>query len=209
MNILNHFPHICRLINKFKSSKPKIALTFDDGHKYASQINKKLNKYGVKATFFLCGCYIEKNLDIYREIYKAGHEIGNHSYNHPHMTDLSESDILTELSRTQELIKKIASTANRSKLFRFPYGTHDEALTHFIEEQGYTPVAWTIDSDDWTGISASEICNNILSSNYLTDRTIILMHTSGEHTAEALDLIIPALKKQRYKIVHVSDLLSG
>lgn len=189
------------------SPRPKIALTFDDGHKYAAQIYAKLRKHHIKATFFICGCYIEENQNIYRKIYKARHEIGNHSYTHPHMTNLSKSDILTELSRTQELISRIANTANRSKLFRFPYGDHNETLTHYIKEQGYTPIAWTIDSRDWTGISASEICNNILSSNHLADGAIILMHTSGEHTVEALDLIIPALKKQKYKLVRISDLL--
>lgn len=185
----------------------KICLTFDDGHKYADQILEKLDKYEQKATFFLCGEYIEANMDVFRKIYDAGHEFGNHSYKHPYLTELSRDEIKSEITQTQKLIEKITMNDNKAKLFRFPYGANNQEIIQIVKELGFTPVFWTIDSRDWTGISAIEIFNNVINSKHLKSGAIILMHTSGAHTSEALDLIIPALKKKKYKMITISEML--
>lgn len=188
--------------------RPRIALTFDDGHFYADQVYEKLKQHKVKATFFLCGCYFEKYSDIYKNIAKAGHEIANHSYHHPSFPTLSEAEIIEELSQTQQLIDELPRKArHRARLFRFPYSKKDTASLQMIKKQGYTPVSYTIDTQDWTKITAEEISHNVLGSASLSDGAIVLMHTSGAHTVEALDLIIPALKKQKYKFVLASSLL--
>lgn len=201
-----HLCHIFKRINHHSYFTKKIALTFDDGHKYAPLILEKLEQHGEKATFFLCGSYMEENISIYQKIFKSGHEIENHSYNHPNMLELSEPEILDELSKTQELIEQVTGDSNLLKFFRFPYGRRNKEITLLIENHGYIPVKWTIDSRDWTGINAEDIYNNILKSNNLSNGAIILMHTSGTHTAEALDLIIPALKQKGYKLMLISDL---
>lgn len=192
-------------INKLHQRK-KIALTFDDGHKYADQILEKLEQHGVKSTFFLCGTYVVRNLDIYKKIFDAGHEFGNHSYNHPHMVELSEGEILSELNRTEQLLSQITGGEEGLKLFRFPYGSKNEGVIRLVESQGFIPVTWTVDSKDWTGISAEEICNNVLKSEHLEHGAIILMHTSGAHTVEALDLLIPELRKKGYEMMKISEL---
>ncbi len=194
-----------KCFNKLRHRK-KIALTFDDGHKYADQILEKLEQYGVKSTFFVCGTCIKKNCDIYKKIYNAGHEIGNHSYAHPHMAELSEAEILTELNQTQQLLDQITGGNEEFKLFRFPYGSKNEDAVRLVESQGFIPVTWTIDSRDWTGISAEEICDNVMRSEHLEHGAIILMHTSGEHTLEALDLLIPQLRKKGYEMEKISEL---
>lgn len=195
-----------RVILNTLNRRKKLALTFDDGHKYPDQVFQKLEQYNIKATFFLCGNCIEKNLEIYRKIYKAGHEIGNHSYNHPHMAELSKEEVLSELKQTQQLMRKITDEGEEPGLFRFPYGSKNETVLRFVEKQGFIPVSWTVDSKDWTGISAEEICNNIMKSEHLGHGAIILMHTSGAHTVEALDLLIPQLRKRGYEIVKISEL---
>ncbi len=195
--------------NRLKDSfgvRKRIALTFDDGHKYADQILEKLEQYGVKSTFFLCGTYIRKNCDIYKKIYNAGHEIGNHSYAHPHMEELSEAEILTELNQTQQLLDQITGGNEGLKLFRFPYGSKNGDVVRLVESQGFIPVTWTVDSRDWTEISAEEICDNVIRSEHLEHGAIILMHTSGEHTLEALDLLIPQLRERGYEMEKISEL---
>lgn len=206
MNIKTKFWNLKReCLNKICHRK-KIALTFDDGHKYVGQVFEKLEQYGVKSTFFLCGTCIEKNPDIYKKIYDAGHEIGNHSYNHPHMVELSEAEILSELNRTEQLLSQIAGEKEGLKLFRFPYGSKNEMIIRLVESQGFIPVTWTIDSRDWTGITAEEIYNNVSESEHLEHGAIILMHTSGAHTIEALDLLIPQLRRKGYEMTKISEL---
>lgn len=209
MNITGCYWTIRKIINVLPCIKSQVALTFDDGHKYAAQVVEKLNEYNVKATFFLCGSYIETDLDIYKNISKSGHEIGNHSYSHPNMLKISKNEILTELSKTQQLISQITNTDAQPLLFRFPYGSQNDELIQFVEKQGYVSVSWTIDTKDWTGISAEEIYYNISKSPKLKNGAIILMHTSGKHTLEALDLIIPALKNSGYKMVLISELFQS
>lgn len=194
-----------KCLNKLRRRK-KIALTFDDGHKYADQILEKLEQHGVKSTFFLCGTCIEKSRDIYKKIFDAGHELGNHSYNHPHMVELSEGEILSELNRTEQLLSQVTDGKESLKLFRFPYGSNNEGAIRLVESQGFIPVTWTVDSKDWTGISDEEICNNVLKSEHLEHGAIILMHTSGAHTVEALDLLIPELRKKGYEMMKISEL---
>lgn len=206
MNIFKSTLVYNNLHSRFSFPKRKVYLTFDDGHKYADEILEKLEKYNQKATFFLCGSYMSETPSVYKKIFNSGHEIGNHSYNHPNMIILSSSEIVEELSRTQQLIREITEN-NVSMLFRFPYGASNKSLVHFIKQQGYTPINWTIDSKDWTGISALEIYNNVINSKHLKNGAIILMHTSGSHTAEALDLIIPALKEQNYEMLTIPKLL--
>ena len=107
MNTLNFIQIIHTTRFRLPFQKKMICLTFDDGHKFTDQILDKLEMHKQKATFFLCGSYIETNLSIYKKIFKLGHEIGNHSYTHPHLTALSNCEIITELSKTQQLINEI------------------------------------------------------------------------------------------------------
>lgn len=210
MNILTPFQIIQKWLAFSCPFEKKVALTFDDGHKYAEEIFASLEKHGEKASFFLCGSCFNENPDIYKRISDAGHEIGNHSYHHPKMTELTEAEILSELLQTQTIIEeKITCAVQKPKFFRFPYGVDSIPLKRFVEKQGFIPVKWTIDTKDWTGISAVQIYNHILKSTNLVNGAIILMHTSGAHTVESLDLIIPMLRKHRYKMVTISELFQS
>lgn len=122
------------------------------------------------------------------------------------MAELSEVEILTELNQTQQLLDQITGGNEEFKLFRFPYGSKNEDAVQLVESQGFISVTWTIDSRDWTGISAEEICDNVMRSEHLEHGAIILMHTSGEHTLEALDRLIPQLRKKGYQMEKISEL---
>ncbi len=193
--------HFCR--------KKLLALTFDAswGNAYTALILEKLKQYHVHSTFFISGIWIEKYAKDYQKIFADGHEIGNHSYKHPHMRELSEEEILREIFQTEQLSKEIIG--KEGMLFRFPYGESDGHLLELIQKRGFISINWSIDSKDWKGISAEEILQNIVKDDKLENGAVILMHNSGEHTAEALDLVIPALQEMGYEIVRVTDLLNA
>ncbi len=194
--------HFCR--------KKMVALTFDVswGNEYTELILRKLKQNEIKATFFISGIWLEKYREDFQKIFEDGHEIGNHSYHHPHMINLSEEEILREIFQTEQVIREVTGQ-EEGILFRFPYGERNKGILKLIRKRGFLSVNWSIDSKDWKGISAEEIYQKIMKENInLRNGAVILMHNSGEHTAEALDLIIPALREKDYEIVLVSDLLN-
>ncbi len=184
--------------------KRMIALTFDDGYQYTMEILEKLEAYRIKATFFLVGDWVEQDSGLCRKLSEAGHEIGNHSYNHFDLTKLSGSDSFEEISRMQQLIKRTAG--KECSLFRFPYGKFNKNLIKLVKEQGLKSIEWSVDSHDWTGIDAKTICKNVLGSKKLKMGAIVLLHTTHYETVEALDQLIPALKAKGFQLVRVSDL---
>lgn len=181
-----------------------LSLTFDDGYGYTEEILKKLEQYQVKATFFLSGVWIEENPGLCRAISDAGHEIGNRSYSHYDMTKLSEAEAREEISRTQQLTEEAAG--EKCVWFRSPFGTYSKSLLRLLKRQGLKAVKWSVNSSDWTGISAEAICDNVLGNQKLKSGAIVLMHTSRSSTVEALDLLVPVLKEKGYQLVRVSDL---
>lgn len=82
-------------------------------------------------------------------------------------------------------------------------------MIKLVGKLGFIPVKWTIDSWDWKEISAEEICRNVIQCDDIGKGAIVLMHNNGEHTVEALDLIIPALKEKGYELVKISELLNA
>ena len=106
----------------------KIALTFDDGpsREYTAEILDILKEYGVKATFFVVGVNIEKSPDLLRRIVAEGHEIGNHTYSHPHLQKMDTATLAKELTRTDGLIQSI--TGLSPTLFRPPEGVVTDSV---------------------------------------------------------------------------------
>lgn len=183
-----------------------IALTFDDGYHYTAQILDKLREYNVKATFFVCGDWLEHNVEEFRRIFLEGHEIGNHGYSHLYMDELTDIEVNNEIDRVEQLSSKIIGRNNT--LFRFPYGRSNEHLVQIVKKKGLQPIGWSVDGKDWTGITAEEIFKNVIESELLENGSIIILHTMNEHIVEALDLIIPALIEKRYTMVKVSEMLN-
>lgn len=187
--------------------KKMVALTFDAawGNQYTKQILEKLKIHHAKATFFVNGASIKICPEDNRSIFLDGHEIGNYTYSYPHMLELSEDKVITEIRQTQQLIKEI--TGKNARLFRFPYGESSERLCRLVNRNGLMAVSWTIDSLDWQDISSEQIYRNVIENNRLENGTIIRMNRSGKRTPDALELILPELKRKGYEVVSVSDLL--
>lgn len=197
---------LCRFV---PNDKNYIALTFDDGPHpiYTERILDVLAEYGVRATFFQIG----ENLVYYgatgARVADAGHEIGNHTYTHRNLQKLKDPSIVEEILLCERAIKE--TTGVMPRLFRPPEGTKETRLCDILERLGYAPIYWSIDTYDWKGKSAEEIANGVIKKVKSGD--IILMHdfTSLKSQADkALRIMIPALLKQGYQFVTVSELLS-
>lgn len=198
----------CRVFGSCKNDKKLIALTFDDGPhpKNTPVILDILAQYGVKATFFEVGSNVEYYPEVSRRVAKEGHEIGNHTYTHPHVKNLSLSELEKEVAKCEASIKKV--TGESPVLFRPPEGVIDDAVKVMSTDREYSIIIWSIDTRDWAGTSTSAIVGNVMKNVKSGD--IILMHdyvTKSCHTIEALKIIVPRLLEEGYTFVTVSRLI--
>lgn len=192
-------------IYKVNRTEKKVAITLDGmwGAKYTAEILEILRKHNLNITFFFGGNWLEENPHLVQEIAANGHEVGNHSYTHPHMAKLSREEIVQELNRTSELIKEL--TGQRPDLFRPPFGEYNNRVIKTCREEGYHVVQWSIDSLDWKDVSTDFIVQTVLKN--IGPGEIILMHNNGSHTAAALKRLIPKIKDKGYEIVPLSELI--
>lgn len=131
-----------------KRDDKKIALTIDAAWEddKTEFILKTLEKYDVKATFFLCGFWVEKYPEQVKAIHAAGHELGNHTATHPHMTQLSKKEMCKEIEDFEKLMEK--TIGERTKIFRAPYGEYDDNVILTVRSLGYEVLQWDIDTVD-------------------------------------------------------------
>lgn len=182
-----------------------VALTFDAawGNEDTEELISILDSYGVKATFFLVGSWVDKYPESVRQLYDAGMEIGNHSDTHPHMAKLSDGEIAQEITTCNEKIEAV--TGAPVTLFRCPYGEYDDDVVTTVRSLGMECIQWNVDSLDWKELSAGEIGQRVTEKT--VPGSIILFHNAALHTPEALPAIIEFLLSEGYDIVPVSELL--
>lgn len=182
---------------------PKVALTFDDGpsSEYTPLLLDGLRERNVKASFFVIGSNIEKEggEEIIRRIYEEGHLIGNHTWHHVDLSDLSTEDAWKELEMTDSLIKAV--TGEETALVRPPFGEFPRSM----EEPDKLYVKWTVDSRDWVTKDTQEIVRKVVTDTEEND--IILMHDCYETSVEAALQIIDTLSERGYEFVTVDRLL--
>jgi cellulose synthase/poly-beta-1,6-N-acetylglucosamine synthase-like glycosyltransferase/peptidoglycan/xylan/chitin deacetylase (PgdA/CDA1 family)/spore germination protein YaaH len=204
----------------------ELAITFDDGPDpvWTPRILAVLMKYHVPATFMVIGEEALNNPDLLKDYYKDGMEIGNHTFTHPDISEISDFQLRSELNLTERLFA--AKIGVQPLFFRPPYSidqepdTNDQAAPAYrIQQMGYTIIGDKIDTDDWSEHprkSPREITDSVLKqlANMKTTPwmrgSIILMHDGGGNraaTVAALPLLITTLRDKGYKLVNVSDLM--
>lgn len=182
-----------------------VALTFDVVWEPTeiARILDVLDRYQVRATFFLTGSWIRKNPDLAREIVLRGHELGQHTQNHPRMEELSDEEIVKEFEQMEE---SLAEELNmQSGLFRPPYGELEERTLAQARERGYKIIVWSINPHDWLDPGIDKIVSEVMKKVH--KGAIIALHTSSTQSTEALPLIIQGLKIKGYSILPVGELL--
>lgn len=185
---------------KIDKSKKMIALTFDDGPNYnTSKVIDVLNKYDIKATFFVLGSRAINNKDILKKMADSGMEIGNHTYNHLLLTKYDEDKIRSEIEDTSEVI--YSATKKRPKLLRPSYGS----VNNKIKKVANMPIIiWDIDTLDWKYHNSKRITSRVV--NKVRDGDIILMHDIYSASLNALSNIIPILQDNGYEFVTIDEL---
>ena len=193
-----------------RNDKNNIALTFDDGPhpKQTYKILDILDKYEIKATFFVVGVNACNYPEPLKSIADRGHEIGNHTFSHKYVKGKDANTIADDLELCKSTIYDICGET--TVVFRAPGGLMDEISVSNAEVfEGYNIIYWSIDTMDWAHRSPQEIANHVLSN--IKSGDIILMHDyigQNSPTAEALELIIPQLLDRDFHFVTVSDLIN-
>lgn len=183
-------------------NKKRIALTFDDGPhpKVTEQILNILDKYHAKATFFMLGSRVQYYPDIVKDVLARGHEIGNHSWNHPVLTKLTQEQVMKEYNTTATEIEKAINQC--ATVFRPPYGATNDTINAEIP---IPVVLWSIDTLDWKHRNAQQLLPHV--KNNLHNNAIVLMHDIHQSTADGLDAVLSYLQEQGYEFVTVSEIL--
>ncbi len=215
-------------------SKPMIALTYDDGpaSDYTTKIIDQLYKYDGAATFYMLGdrAFREDQKQIIFDVINGGNEIGAHSDSHPYLPSISaklspegsafiigsskkeltpkdkkvKSSLEYELNSVQNYISKITKGEYTVSTYRAPYGATDKV----IQELSNSPfIYWTIDTEDWKTKDPQKIYNHVMDN--VEDGDIILMHDIHKQSVDASLDLIPALKKEGYQLVTVSELFKA
>ena len=181
------------------------ALTFDAawGNEDTEQLIDILTHYGVRATFFVVGGWVDKYPESVRALADAGMEVMNHSNTHAHFASLSAAEVVEDVNACSDKVESV--TGVRPTLFRCPDGEYDDEAIDAIRGMGVTPIQWDVDSLDWKGLDAAQIERRVV--NGVKPGSIVLFHNAAEHTPEALPGIIESLLADGYTLVPVSELL--
>lgn len=192
-------------IYSVETDEKKISISFDAawGDEYTREILDILDKYQVKTTFFLVGFWIDKYPELVKEISERGHDVGNHSTNHPYMSKLSEEQILKELNTTGNKIKDI--TGKTPILFRPPYGDYNDRLIRTCMENGYYVIQWDVDSLDWKELGIQPVVDRV--TRNVNNGSIVLFHNNAKYVIEYLPLVLEKLQGEGYEIVPISELI--
>jgi len=193
--------------NKVNADGPFIALSFDDGPSKSTtpRLLDMLAKRGIRVTFFVLGENVQENPEILKREVAEGHEIGNHSWNHPNLAKMSDDAVRNQLQRTQDLVFQI--TGNKPKVMRPPYGSFTERQRKWANEQfGFNIALWEVDPNDWKKPGAAVITRRILTET--RPGYIILAHDIHAQTIDAMAETLDGLLAKGFKFVTVSELIA-
>lgn len=160
-----------------------------------------LEKHNVKATFFMEGRRLEQEADCARRVQTAGHDIGNHSYNHPEFDKIPIEECIREVELTQEIIKK--ELGFYPTLLRPPAGVLPKIVEETFLAKGFDIVLWSYSVRDWEGPNAKSVSERILSQAF--PGAIIALHDRTEWLIDILEIIIPELRKRHFGFQKISE----
>jgi peptidoglycan/xylan/chitin deacetylase (PgdA/CDA1 family) len=176
------------------SGRRKVWLTFDDGPhpRYTARVLDVLAAHGVKATFFVIGRNAKDFMSVIARAADAGHRIGNHTYNHPDLTGLSEARVRDELKRTEALIGR---HMRGPKLMRPPYGAHNGMVDRVVRGLGYRLVIWSVDTVDWSrAFKPDKWVRHGVNQISARSNSVVLNHDVHKTTVDHLDTFIRRIK---------------
>ncbi len=180
---------------------PDCALTFDDGPAdHTGALLDALAAKSVKATFFVVGVKVRRHPELVRRMIAEGHEVENHSYDHPDMLKLSEPERLREIADTDALLEGLGATPH---FFRPPYGAYDAQLVADARRDGLEVVLWSHDSEDWRYHTVATIEGKILPGASHGAHGVFLFHDLQAPTVTLMPAILDELAAKGCRFVTV------
>ncbi|HXJ85789.1 MAG TPA: polysaccharide deacetylase family protein [Candidatus Binatia bacterium] len=191
----------------------KLALTYDDGPNdpHTLRLLEVLIRHNVHATFFLIGRYVQQRPDFVRELVKAGHVVGNHTFTHPLLTFKSTAEIRRELTDCHKAIQD--AIGEHSNLFRPPFGGRRPAVLRIARELSLEPIIWNVTGYDWNAPPSAAIERKV--ERRIRGGDVILLHDGGHkqmgadrsQTVIATDHLLSRYKSEGYEFITIPQML--
>ena len=172
------------------------------GNEYIPEILNALDDHQIKVTFFFDGSWVKKNPELAKTIKETGHEIGNHAYSHPDLSQYSTEQTTEEIRKTNEAIEETLGV--RPKWFAPPSGSFNEGTIQVAHQLDMKTILWTVDTIDWRNPETWGMVKRVVEE--VENGSMILMHPT-KPTAEGLNTMITDIQEKGYKLGTVSDLM--
>ena len=210
-------PEFIRLLEKYEgifigdTTKKELYLTFDNGYEngFTSKVLDVLKEKKVPATFFVTGHYLKTEEDLIKRMVDEGHIVGNHSYHHPSLPEVSDERVKRELTQVKDEFTKLTGVKDMNYV-RPPRGTFSEKSLKLTKDLGYTSVFWSMAYKDWEvdkQKGADYAYNQIMKR--IHPGAILLLHAVSRDNAEALGRVIDDCRKQGYIFKSLDELMAG
>jgi len=183
-----------------------VALTFDDGPSANTRrLLDLLAERDVRATFFLQGDHVVADPEAVRAIHAAGHGLANHTWSHPHLTQLSPGEVDAEIARGADAVSE--ATGVVTEFFRPPFGDLDDDVLAAVGRHGEAAVLWDVDPADWEADApAARTVQRVLAG--VRPGSVVLMHDWQDSTVEAVGEVVDGLRAAGFRFVTVAELLA-
>ncbi len=191
------------------TSKKRIYLTFDAGYEngYTEHILDVLKKHNAKATFFLVGNFIETSPEIVKRMVSEGHTVGNHTYTHPDMSQISDSSAFeTELKKLEKLYEETTGEKMK-KFYRPPQGKYSENNLKMAQQLGYTTIFWSLAYVDWYNDnqpSKDEAMDKLIPR--IHNGAVVLLHSTSKTNSEILDELLSKWEDMGYSFGDINEI---
>lgn len=191
------------------TEKKVLYLTFDCGYENGNtgKILDALKKHDVSATFFVVGTYIESDPDLIRRMVSEGHTVGNHTWHHPDMSQISTMETFEKELTDVEAAYKEVTGEEMTRYYRPPQGKYNEANLEMAQELGYKTFFWSLAYVDWyedDQPTKEEAFDKLLGR--IHPGAIVLLHSTSATNAEILDELLGKWKEMGYQIRPLTDL---
>lgn len=194
--------------------QPYVALTFDDGPhpQWTPQLLEVLDRYNITASFFWLGACVNRTPDIAKEVYRRGHWVGLHGYDHRIFPSLSPDSLRWSLSQTQIAIANaceldLEDVCKQVRDVRPPNGMFTPQTLKSLRKWNYRPVMWSVVPEDWVQPGVSVVVQRVL--RQVRNGSLIVLHDGacgGQDVAETTAQIIELLLQLGLKFVTVDRL---
>ncbi|WP_026692544.1 polysaccharide deacetylase family protein [Peribacillus kribbensis] len=197
------------MINEVQTSERVIAITFDDGPNpiFTPQLFQIFSEVQGRATFFMIGEQMAENPGLVKQAAALGHEIGNHTYTHPKLSELSPESCLAEVEGNEKLVQEL--TGVKPVVLRPPYLDYSGETLSIMKEKGYPMIgALNTEAQDWDQPGVDHILS--VTRKCVGNGSILIFHDGygdRSQSIKAVRILVKELIEQGYQLVTVSELL--